>query len=173
MEITEDQHPLILGREIIAVVNREARVGVTAADAVGALRNLRDHWLVDARARVVGVIGNRLNIVVGERIEMLAGLTLITGAGQNVVKVRNHAGRIEEFAAGIEIQPPRIARAFGEHLEDLASRVEAPNTRINFHALFVGRTWAADDGMREDAVVTIEPAVGPPDKAVQSLVRIM
>ena len=146
---------------------------MAAADAVGAFGNLRNRGLVDTAAGVVGVVGNRLDVVVGEGIEVLARLTLIAGAGQDMIKVRDDAGGIKELAAGIEIEAPRITRAFGEDLEDVAGRMETPDARVDLHALVVGRARLADDRVGEDAVVTIEPAVGAPDKAVERLMRVL
>ena len=128
---------------------------------------------MDTAARVMRVVGDRLDVVVGERIEVLARLTLVAGAGQDVIQVRDHAGRVEELAASVVIEAPRIARALGEDLEDTAGRVEAPDAGVDLHALFVGRTRLADDRVREHAVVAVEPAVRTPDEAVERLVRVV
>ena len=173
VKVTEDEHTLIRGGEVITIVDRQARVRMAAADAVGAFGDLRDDRLMDARAGVVRVVGDRLDVVVGEGIEVLAGLTLVAGGRKDMIEVRDHAGRIEELAPRIEIEAPGIARAFGEDLEDVAGRVEAPDSGVDLHALLVGRTRLADDRVREHAVVTVEPAIRTPDKAVERLVRVV
>ena len=104
---------------------------------------------------------------------MLAGLTLVTGAREDVVKVRDDAGRIEEFAVRVEVEAPRIARALGEDLEDLAGGMEAPDARVDLLALGVGRARLAHDGVREHAMVAVEPAVGTPDETIERLVRVL
>ena len=173
VEITEDEHPVVGLGEIIPIIDGEARVSVSAADRVGVFRDLQRVRLMDPAPRVVRVVSDRLDVVVGVGIEMLAGLALVAGAGQDVIKMRDHAGRVEELAARIVIQTPRIARAFGEDLEDMARRVKAPDTGVDLHALRVGSARLAHDRVGEHAVVTVEPAVGTPDEAIERLVRVL
>ena len=173
VQIAEDQHAAVGFGEIIPVIDGEARVRVTAADRVGRLGNLQRVRLMDTAARVVRMVGNRLDVVVGKRIKVLAGLTLVAGAGENMIEVRNHAGRVEELAARIVIQTPRIARAFGEDLENMASRMKAPDTGVDLHALRVGSARLTHDRVGEDAVVAVEPAIGTPDEAIERLVRVL
>ena len=173
VEIAEDEHPTVGFGEIVPVVDCQARVGVTAADGVGAFRDLERIRAMDAAARIVRVVGDCLDVVVGEGIEVLPRLTLVARAGKDVIEVRDHAGRVEELSAGVVIQAPRIARAFGEDLEDVASRVKAPDAGVDLHALVIGRTRLTDDRVREDAVVTVEPAIRTPDEAVERLVRVV
>ena len=148
-------------------------MGVAAADRVGRLRNLQRVRLMDTASRVVRVVGDCLDVVVGVGIEMLASLALVAGAGQDVVEMRDHAGRVEELAARIVIEAPRIARALGEDLEDMARRVKAPDTGIDLHALRIGSARLAHDRVGEHAVVTVEPAVRTPDEAIERLVRVL
>ncbi len=173
VEIAEDERPAPGRREIVALVEREARVRVPAAGLIRAEVDLGDLGAVHPAAREVRVIGDRADVVVGEGIEMLAGLTLVACAGQHVVEVRDDAGRDEEVAAGVVIQPPGIAAALGEHFEDMARRVVAPDPRVDLHPTVVRRAGSADDGMREDPVAAVEPAVRPPHEAVERLVRVM
>ena len=173
VEIAEDEHPTVGFREVVAVIDRQARVGVAAADGVSAFRDLERIRAMDAAARIVRVVGDRLDVVVGERIKVLAGLTLVTRGGKDVIEMRDHAGRIEELAARVVIEAPGIARALGEDLEDVARRMEAPDTGVDLHALVVGRARLADDRVREHAVVAVEPAIRTPDEAVERLVRVV
>ena len=173
MQVAEDEHASIGFGEIVAVIDGETRVGMAAADGVGAFRDLQRIGTMDTAAGVVRVVGDRLDVVVGERIEMLAGLALIAGGGQDVVEVRDHAGRVEELAARVVIETPRVARPFGEDLEDMAGRVIAPDAGVDLHALLVGRAGLAHDRVGEDAVVAVEPAVRTPHEAVERLVRVM
>jgi hypothetical protein len=61
----------------------------------------------------------------------------------------------------------------GEHLELVPHRVIPPDAGVDRHALLVGRARLADAAVREDAVAAVEPAVGPPDEAVERLVRVL
>ena len=96
---------------------------MTAADDIGTFWDLERIRTMNPAARVVRMVGNRLDVVVGERIEVLAGLTLVAGAGQDMIQMRDHTGRIEELAVRVEVEAPRIARTLGEDLEDLAGGV--------------------------------------------------
>ena len=146
---------------------------MTAADDIGAFRDLQRIRTMDSSARVVRMVGNRLDVVVGERIEVLAGLTLVAGAGQDMIQMRDHTGRVEELAARVVIEAPRIARALGEDLEEVASRMKAPDPGVDLHALRVGSARLADHRVSEHAVVTVEPAVRTPDEAVERLMRVL
>ena len=173
MEVAEDEQAVVGCREIIAVIDRQARVRVAAAHGVGRLGNLQRVRFMDPAARVMSVVGDRLDVVVGVGIEMLTSLTLVAGAGQDMVEVRDDAGRVEEFPTGVEVQTPGIARAFGENLEDVAGGMEAPDAGVDLLALRLGRARLAHDRVGEHAVVAVEPAVGTPDEAVERLMRIL
>ena len=89
-------------------------------------------------ADVVPMVGDRLNVGVGVRIEVLARLPLVSGALNHVIQVRNDARRAERLAVVVEIDAPRIARAFGEDFELVPRRVIPPDARVDRHALGFG-----------------------------------
>ena len=173
VQVAKDEQAAVGCREIVAVIDRQARVRVAAAHGVGRLGNLQRVRFMDPAARVMSVVGDRLDVVVGVGIEMLTSLTLVAGAGQDMVEVRNDAGRVEELPTGVEVQTPGIARAFGENLEDVAGGMEAPDAGVDLLALRLGRARLAHDRVGEHAVIAVEPAVGTPDEAVERLVRIL
>src|SRR4051794_6130308 len=102
---------------------------------------------VGHRADVMPMVGNRLNVGVGIRIEMLAGLPLVSGALNDVIQMRNDAGCAKRLAMLVEVNAPRIAGAFGEHFENLPRRVISPDAGVNRHALRLWRARLADFGM--------------------------
>src|SRR5207248_144557 len=53
------------------------------------------------------------------------------------------------------------------------SRVVAPDAGVDRRALLFRRAGLADERVREDAVTAVEPAVRPPAKGVERLVRIL
>ena len=146
----------------------QARVCVAAARRVAAVVAA-----VRRGAEEMTVIGDGLDVVVGVRVEMLPGLPLVARALDDVEEVRNHARLGKEIAVRIPINPPRIARAVREHLEFLPLRLVAPHARIDLHAILVRRTRLAHGAVREDAVAAVEPAVRPPLKSVQRLMRVV
>ena len=76
------------------------------------------------------MVGDRLNVVVGIRVEVLPGLALIAAALNDVIQVRNHAGRDEALAVVVEIDAPGIARAFGEDFERVPRGMIAPDAGV-------------------------------------------
>ncbi len=60
-----------------------------------------------ARVRVgaepVSVVGDRLDVVVGVGVEVRPGLPLVAGALDDVVQVRDDAGRQDRLAAVVEV----------------------------------------------------------------------
>ena len=64
----------------------------------------------------------------------------------------------------VEVEPPRVARAVGEDLEDVLRRMVAPDAGVDRRAVLVRRARLADAAVREDAVAAVEPAVRPPDE---------
>ena len=67
--------------------------------------------------------------------------------------------------------PPRIGGALADDLERFAGGMIAPNATLNVSALGFGRAGATDLGARaEDAVPTVQPAIGPPAQAVDDVV---
>src|SRR4051812_5971225 len=77
-----------------ALIDHAAGVSVPAAERVG----LAAVVVVPLIARVMAVVGDRLDVVVGVRIEMLPRLPLIAPARNDVKDVRDDAGRREKVA---------------------------------------------------------------------------
>ena len=90
------------------------------------------------------MVGDRLNVVVRVRIEMLARLPLVPAALNDVIQVRNHAGRAKRLAVVVEIDAPRIARAFGEDFELVPRRMIPPDGRVERDAIGIRRARLAD-----------------------------
>ena len=115
-----------------AQVDHGAGMGVAAAGRVGAVVAR-----VRRRADPMPMLGDRLDVVVGVGVEVLAGLTLVAAALNHVIQVRDHAGREKRLALVVEIDAPRIARAVGEDFEHVLRGVIAPDAGIDRRALFV------------------------------------
>ena len=67
------------------------------------------------------MIGDRLDVVVGVRIEVGAPLPLVAGALDDVEQMRNHAGRQKRLAVVVEVDAPGIAGAVAKDLERRAA----------------------------------------------------
>src|SRR5262249_236767 len=102
------------------------------------------------RANPVDVVGNRLDVVVDVWSEMLAGLPLVSGTLDDLVKMLNHAGRDERVAVVIEGKAPRIAGPLSKHFKHVGHGMKSPDTSIQFDAFRVGRTRLADVRVRKD-----------------------
>ena len=113
------------------------------------------------------------NVVVGMRIEVRASLPLVSRTLDDVVQVRNHAGRAKCLAVVVEIDAPRIAGSFGENFELVPRGMVSPDGRVERNAVAVGRARLAHARVREHAVATVEPAVGPPNERVERFVRVL
>ena len=99
-------------------------MGVTAAGGVGlAVAAMR------RRAKVMQVIGDRDDVAIGVRVEVLSALSLVPRALDDVIQVRNHAGRDECLAVVVEVDTPRIARAVGEHFELMSASDDTARRR--------------------------------------------
>ena len=175
VQVAKQEKALIVSGEVIAIVDGQAAVCMAATRFVGALR-LDDAALnrtVQDRAREVCMIGNGLDIVVGERVKMLSGLTLVAAAGEDVIKMWDDARGDEHLTMLVVIETPRVARAFGEDFELLGQRMQTPHTGIDALALGIRGAGLTDVGMGEDAVTAIEPTIGTPRETIQRLVRVL
>ena len=113
------------------------------------LRARKGVGLIDARAavrRAVPVIGDRLDVAVDVRIEVLAALALVDAAGDDVPEVRDHAGADEELALGVVVDAPRVAEAVRDDLEHVLRRVIPPDAAVDLDAV------ALRGGPRETAL---------------------
>src|SRR3954452_9852234 len=117
---------LIFGGPRAALVDHGAGVCMSAARVARSPISQVGH-----RADVMPMVGNRLNVGVRIRIEMLAGLALVSGALNDVKQVRNDAGRAKRLAMFIEVDAPRIACPFGENFEIMPRWVESPDAGVN------------------------------------------
>src|SRR5262249_29959319 len=91
----------------------------------------------------------------------------------DVEQMRDDARFDEAFAMLVEIEAPRIARALCEDLELVTGRVVAPDASVDRRALLRRSAGLADERVREDAVATVEPAIGSPGEGVERLVRVL
>ena len=158
-----------LGGPVVALINHQARVSVAAAE----LRAAGDVRLIPLIARVVQMVGDGFDVVVGVRIEMRTRLSLVTSALDHVKQMWNHTRLDNALPVFVEVNAPRIARALGENLEDMFRRMITPDTGVDARPLAVRRSGFADVGMCEHTMTTVKPAVRSPLERVQRLVRIL
>ena len=121
----------------------------------------------------VAVAGDRLDVVEGPGIEVLAALPLIASALDHVEKVRDDTGLDEALAVRVEVNAPRVAGAVRERLENVPRGMVAPHAGVERHALGLRCVRLADLAVGEHAVAAVEPAVRPPDETVHRLVRVL
>ena len=132
--------------------------------------------LVDVDAGVGGHVvlvvhdARQLAVRVGER--RLPGLARIQAAGREVEQVIDHAGADEGVALRVEIHAPRVAGAFGEHLELAGPGVEPGDAGAHHDRRGVRIARVLGLGGREDAVRHVELPVGAPGEAVEQLVPV-
>src|ERR1700693_1473990 len=103
VDVAHEHLAAIRRRPGTAQVDHGAAVGVPAAGAVGAIVAS-----VRAAADVMAVGGNGLDCVVGVRVEVFAGLPMITPALDNVESVRDDAGLAEPVAVIVVVQAPGV-----------------------------------------------------------------
>ena len=179
VEVAEEELVAVGGGEEVALVDGEAAVGVAAAEGVGVVvgeAGAGGFVEVDVGAQaagVVGVVGDGLDVFVGVRVEVLAGLALVAAAGDDVVEVGDDAGGDEPFAMLVVVEAPGVAGAVGEDFEFVADGVVAPDAGVEGLAFGVGGAGFADAAVGEDAVATVEPAVGAPDEGVEGFVGVL
>jgi hypothetical protein len=79
----------------------------------------------------------------------------------------------EQLAVLVVIESPLIAPAGGKNLELMADGVIPPDTRPQFGPFIVWGSGLSNAGVIEHTLVSIEPAIRSPQKAVQAFVRIL
>src|SRR5437016_6020490 len=104
--------------------------------------------------------------------EMFASLPFDARALDHLPEVRNDAHLGEELTVFVEVNAPRIAAAFSEHLEHVPGGMMTPHACVHPLSLAFRSPCFADVRRAEHAMATIEPAVGSPGKRVQDLVRV-
>ena len=165
---------------VVAEVNHRADMRVAAVDRGRARFAGAAFAAVVARGgeEEVFQLGRKVGAAVrDERRKVAVALIPIVAVaddiGRATAAVEAAAVRHEEVAHAVEIEAPLVAAAGGEDLEFVAHGVITPDRGPHAEAFGVGRAGLADERIRKDAVATVEPAVGPPRKAVERLVRIL
>src|SRR5687767_10149763 len=108
------------------------------------------------------MLGDRLDVVVGERIEMPSRLPLVKSALDHVIEVGNHAGCDEGMPEIVEVDAPWIAGAMGKDLELFLGGMPSPDARVQLDPLRSGRPRRTDVRIRENALAAVEPSIGTP-----------
>ena len=118
VQVVKIHLPTKLFRKLRGVVVDQAAVGVSAAKSgsvLGSPITVFSNFLPGSG--VVGVVGDRLDVVERERVEVLASLSLITASVTEVIEVRDDARTDEKVPVFIEVDTPWIARTMGVDLE--------------------------------------------------------
>ena len=168
VNVAHKQFAVILFRPRSTLITQQPTVRVTATETTA---DRVPRPLV--RALPVPVRGNRFDVVVGVRVEVLPRLALVAATLHDVPEVRNHAGFDEEIAVRIVVQPPRVRGALREDFKRMPRRMISPDARVDRRALRVLRAGSADVRVREHAVATVQPAIRTPDETVKGFVRVL
>ena len=126
-----------------------------------------------AVGREVGVVTDRLDGRVSVGIEIGSGLLVVDAALDDVEEVGDDAAGGEAVAEIIEVEAPGIGEAAGEDFKFAGLGVEAPDAGVEVESIFFGSAGFSDEGVGENALATVEPAVGAPDETVESFVSVV
>src|SRR5690606_6266359 len=111
---------------------------------------------------IMNMIGNGLDIIVGIRIKMLPGLTLISGPLDNVEQMGYYTNGNKWMSIIIEIDSPWVTCALGKDFEFTSCRMVPPYAGIQFGPLVIGGPGFAHVGMCEYPVYAVQPTVRSP-----------
>src|SRR5262245_28920818 len=103
-------------------------------------------------SEIMPVVGDRLDMVVGVGIEMLARLALVPAALNHVIEMGNDAGGDEHLAARVEVDSPRVARAVGEDFKVMPQWVVPPDGGVQRDSIGSRGSRLPNPRMREHAV---------------------
>ena len=142
VDVVHEQLIAILVREIIAQVTHGAGKG----------------------GGKVFVGADRFDIDVIVRIKMPTGLPFVMAALNHVIQMRNHAGGHKRLTVIIEIHTPLVGTAFGKTLEEVLSRVIAPDGCVDREAILIRGAGFTDLRFGEHTLAAVKPTVGTPDK---------
>ena len=141
-----------------------------------------------AMGRAVAMIGDGSDVAVDIGIEVPASLAVVDPARYHVPEVRNNAGGDKELPLGIVVDTPGIAKAVGDDLEAVLEGMIAPDSTVDVDRLTIELDIAregllvpvdlalagrlADPRGRGKTLAAVEPAIGPPVKAVEGFVPV-
>ena len=131
---------------------------------------------IDTSAPMCGqmrVVPNRLDVVVNIGVHVRTALLVIDAPLHDVKQVWNHAARRESLSVIVEVKSPGIGQSASEDLKLLPSRMVTPDSTVDKLPRFVILSRFGDSRLREDSMASVEPTVGAPVKAIQSLVAIV
>ena len=126
-----------------------------------------------AVGREVGVVAYRLDGRVGVGIKVGAGLFVVDAALDDVEEMGDDAAGGKAVAEIIEVEAPRIGEAASEDFEIAGLGMEAPDAGVEVEAIVFRIARFSDEGVGENALATVEPAVGSPDETVEGFVAVM
>ena len=165
---------------VVAKVNHRADVRVASVDFVAArfaratgavIVARRSEQVVAEPGEILGRIrDDKGRVVCVGLVPIVAALDHVGGAAKAPIAA---AVSHENLAALVVIEAPLIAAAVREHLELSPHRMIPPHARAQFDALIVRRARFTDVRGVEHALVSVEPAVRPPQETVQALVRVL
>jgi len=168
VDVVHDELVAVFGGPVIGEIDHGPGVGVAPPCSAGG----GSIGIVPLVADPVTMFGDGGDIGVGVGVEVLAPLTMVARSLNDVEEVGDDAACEEGLSVVVEIDAPGIAGAVSKDFELMSLGVIAPDACVEGDALIVGGTGFPDAGVSEDAVATVEPAIGSPDEGVQCFVGV-
>jgi hypothetical protein len=157
------------GGPVVAEVDHQADVGVTATAGVGGPVAGFGPVLRGVEVPVIGVLVDQ---PVRARVGVDRVRTDVVGPGDPVPEMAVDGVDEEQFATFVPIVTPRIGGARAQHLHHLPHRVVAPNGAAHRDAVGGGRTGATDFAGSRGTAAAVEPAVGAEAETVGETVEV-
>ena len=85
----------------------------------------------------MGVVPNRLDVVVDVRVDMRTTLFVVDASLHNVKQVRDHTARRKTLASIVEVESPGIRKTSCKDLKCPACRMISPDSTIDELAIFL------------------------------------
>src|SRR5688572_33164879 len=150
-------------------VNRIAAAYARATGTVIVTRG-REQVISELRKFLRRIGGDERRVV---RVHLIPELPALNHMRRRAFAPVAAAVRHEKLAVLVVVETPRIAAAVREDFKLMTNRMITPHTGAQLRTFFRGHARFPDARRIEHALNSVEPAVRPPEKTVQRLVRVL
>ena len=170
VKVQRERAASILRRPVVAAVDHQPAMGVTAPKIIRGAIPRRGPTLASVEVPVVGM---KVDQLIGMTVRVERKRAGEMGTGDGVPKVAVDGVGEKQLSDVVPVVAPGVGRAAGQYFKLFLNRVISPHSPLQRDPLFIRGSGRPHPPRTGTATTTVQPPVGPETKAVGKVVVIL